>query len=336
VNAEIYFYGLHPLPNKNPSRWLKAFRRASDDLLDGALFFSLSISSAGWVSFHSGKSYYEKLVFTSANVLALSSLFGFIAMFPDQYHRKRGHVLFLLIGSILVESSFQYVAYLIENSKTKYSDYNCLHDKFDGRYHPAFFESLFFLLVGLSVVGGGGYLWYRLKNRGEVREWRTQHGPISGAELFVFRARLVLQVVTIMVVWAECIYLFKIRNIMAEVAGSSWSEGSWGFGQILALFVWAPPVLTAVATLGKYLIFTIRMVTLLIGIVLPRAWTGKEDPDEEGFEGEKDEKTGFLDPPYPLVSLHQRVIDAHDEIPPIVPEKLVPITTTSVATGVER
>jgi hypothetical protein len=114
--------------------------------------------------------------------------------------------------------------------------------------------------VGLSVVGGGGYLWYRLKNRGEVREWKTQHGPISGTELFVFRARLVLQVVTIMVVWAECIYLFKIRNIMAEVAGSSWSEGSWGFGQILALFVWAPPVLTAVATLGMCFIPTIRLV----------------------------------------------------------------------------
>jgi hypothetical protein len=327
---------LHPLPNRNPSRWLKAFRRASDDLLDGALFFSLSISSAGWVSFASGKSYYEKLVFTSANVLALSALFGFIAMFPDQYHRKRGHVLFLLIGSILVESSFQYVAYLIENSKTKYSDYNCLHEKFDGRYHPAFFESLFFLLVGLSVVGGGGYLWYRLKNRGEVREWKTKHGPISGTELLVFRARFVLQVVTIMVVWAECIYLFKIRHIMSQVAGSSWSEGAWGFGQILALFVWAPPVLTAVATLGKYLIFTIRLVASLIAIVLPRAWTGKEDPDEEGYEGEKDEKTGFMNTLYPPVSLSQRVIDAHDEIPPTVPEKIIPITNTSIATGAER
>jgi hypothetical protein len=146
----------------------------------------------------------------------------------------------------------------------------------------------------------------------------------------------VLQVVTIMVVWAECIYLFKIRNIMAEVAGSSWSEGAWGFGQILALFVWAPPVLTAVATLGMYLIFTIRLVASLMGIVLPRAWTGKEDPDDEGDEGEKDEKTGFLDPPYPLVNLHQRVVDAHDEIPPTEPERIIPIMTTSVATGVER
>ncbi len=70
--------------------------------------------------------------------------------------------------------------------------------------------------------------------------------------------------------------------------------------------------------------------------MLPRAWTGKEDPDEEGYEGEKDEKTGFLEPPYPLVNLHQRAIDAHDEIPPTVPAKNIPITTTSVATGVER
>jgi hypothetical protein len=251
VNAEIYIYGVHPLPQKNPSRWLKAFRRASDDLLDGALFFSLSISSAGWVSFHSGQSYYEKLVFTSANVLALSALFGFMAMFPRQYLRKRGYVLFLLIGGILVEGTIQYIAYFIEKSSTKYADYNCLHNQFHGRYHPSIFEAMFFVLVALSLIAGAGMLWYYLKHKGELKEWKIEYGPLTGIKLWAFRGRIVMQVVAIMVVWTECTYLFKIRHIMAEVAGPSWSEGAWGFGQILALFVWAPPLLSITATLCK-------------------------------------------------------------------------------------
>jgi hypothetical protein len=56
-----------------------------------------------------------------------------------------------------------------------------------------------------------------------------------------------------MVVWAEFIYIWKIRVIMSEVAGTaSWSENQWGFGQILALFVWAPPLLSICAILRKF------------------------------------------------------------------------------------
>ncbi|KAE9367697.1 hypothetical protein N431DRAFT_494620 [Stipitochalara longipes BDJ] len=295
VNAEIYIYGLHPVPQKNPSRFLKAFRRASDDLLDGALFFSLSISSAGWVSLHSGRSYYEKIVFTSANVLALSALFAFIAMFPGQYLKKRGHVLFMLVGGILVESSIQFVAYLIKQSNT-YPDYRCLHDNFKGRYHPVVFESLFFLLVGLSLVIGAIALWYWLGHKDEVKQWRRSHEPLKGVHLWGFRARVLIEVVAIMVVWAECIYLWKIRGIMAEVAGNSWSEGAWGFGQILALFVWAPPLLSIGTTL-----------------LLPTWMTGKVE--EAGGDGEEEEQ-------------EETKVESPRTI--YIPDKNVPVTTTAV------
>jgi len=296
VNAEIYHYGLHPVPQKNPSRFLKAFRRASDDLLDGALFFSLSISSAGWVSLHSGRSYYEKIVFTSANVLALSALFAFIAMFPGQYLKKRGHVLFLLVGSILVESAIQFVAYLIKNSHD-YPDYNCLHSHFNGRYHPVVFESLFFLLVGLSFVLGAIALWYWLGHKDEVKQWRTSHEPLKGLHLWGFRARVLVEVVAIMVVWAECIYLYKIRGIMAGVAGpTSWSENQWGFGQILALFVWAPPLLSIGTTLGTSIScssrsFISRMLSLT-RTVLPTWMTGKGEEGGESDGEEQEEQKG--------------------------------------------
>jgi hypothetical protein len=187
-------------------------------------------------------------------VLALSALFAFMAMFPGQYLKKRGHVLFLLIGGILVESSIQYIAYMAEHSELKYSDYYCLHDNvhFKGRYHPAIFQSLFFFLVGLCLVGSVAALWYYLYHKDEVRHWRKTQDPLSGLHLWTFRARLLVEVVAIVVVWTECIYLWKIRHMMAEVAGDSWSEGAWGFGQILALFIWAPPLLSICTTLRKF------------------------------------------------------------------------------------
>lgn len=298
MNYENFQYGIRPAPQANPSRFSKAFKKASDELLDGALFFSLSISSAGWVSFHSGRSYYEKLVFTSANILALSALLAFLAMFPGQGIDKRGYILVILILGILAESGVQYIVYLTENN-AKYSDYNCLHTRFESQgYHPNVFEALFFLLVGLSFIGGATALWYKLSHKQELKEREQYHKELTTRERWVFGARIFVEVVAIAVVWVECVYLYKIRHIMAQIAGASWSEGQWGFGQILALFIWFPPLLDISGTLCEYplilgLQFMSFLVFLLTGAVLPKAWTGKVDTVEIcGAGGKIDEKNG--------------------------------------------
>jgi hypothetical protein len=252
VNYEIYTKGFRAAPEKDPSRVTKAFRKASDELLDGALFFSFSISTAGWVSFHSGRSYYENLVFTSANILALSALFAFLAMFPHHGIEKRGYIVIILVAGILVESGIQYIFYLTENP-SKYSDYSCLHHRFENQnYHPKVFEALFFLLVGLSLIGGAAALWYRLKHGKELKKRNTEHKKLAGAELWAFAAGIFIEIVAITVVWVEFVYLLKIRHIMSQIAGATWSESNWGFGQILALFIWFPPLLDILGTLCEY------------------------------------------------------------------------------------
>lgn len=251
-NIEIAIYGVHPKPIMNPSRFVKAFRKASDELLDGALFFSLSISSAGWVSLHSGRSYYEKLVYTSANILALSALFAFLALFPGQGIEKRGYVLVLLVAGILVEGSIQYIVYLREPN-SKYDDYQCLHERFLAQgYHPTVFEALFFLLLGLSVVCGIIAMVYILLHKAQRAQNRLDNKGLTPVERMAFVARILVEVIAITVVWVECVYLWKIRHIMAGIAGDSWSEGAWGFGQILALFIWFPPVLDILGTVCEY------------------------------------------------------------------------------------
>jgi hypothetical protein len=74
---------------------------------------------------------------------------------------------------------------------------------------------------------------------------------------------------------------------------------------------------------------------LLIAVVLPKWMTGIEEPEGEGDEGDNDEKKGKSILQALPGSQHQRVLVVPNGIP-FVPEKTVPITTTSVATGVER
>jgi hypothetical protein len=174
-------------------------------------------------------------------------------MFPGQGIDKRGYILVILILGILAESGVQYIVYLTENNNIKYSDYTCLHRRFETQgYHPAVFEALFFLLVGLALIGGAVALWYKLSHKDQLKQRKEHHEKLTLLERWVFGARIFVEVVAIAVVWVECVYLYKIRHIMAQIAGASWSEGQWGFGQILALFIWFPPLLDISGTLCEY------------------------------------------------------------------------------------
>ncbi|KAF4627480.1 hypothetical protein G7Y89_g10681 [Cudoniella acicularis] len=253
----------------------EGLKKSSDGLLNGALFFSLSISSAGWVSFHSGRSYYEKLVFTSANILALSALFAlfaFIVMFAKERYLKKGDYIIegTLLGVILLESTVQYIVYLREPTE-KYQDYECLHAQFlDKGYRPTVFEALFFLLLGLSILAGIVALLLSLTSKGKEYTRTFAVGsdrPTSDSAAWLSKryywliwywiatlcadfTRVLIQVIALVVMWVELIYLWRIRHIMSNIAGNTWSEGAWGFGQILALFVWLPPVLDLVMWLA--------------------------------------------------------------------------------------
>jgi hypothetical protein len=212
-------------------------------------------------------------------------------MFTAEGRKKRGeYILGTMLAGILVESGIQYIVYLKEPSE-KYQDYACLHEQFlDQGYHPAVFEALFFLLLGLSVIAGIVAFFWVLKNAPLAKKVQKtnadskekedkQTGPETlststpaqtssstaaqqpptttkkipryhKVEFWVTVTRILIQVVALVVMWVELVYLWRIRNIMSKIAGDTWVEGSWGFGQILALFIWLPPVIDIVGWLG--------------------------------------------------------------------------------------
>ncbi|KAF8857020.1 hypothetical protein BDZ45DRAFT_726957 [Acephala macrosclerotiorum] len=248
----IYFVAIHFFQGLTlPKRVTNALKKASDELSDGALFFSLSISTAGWVSLASGTSYYEKLVFTSANVLALSALFAFLGMYTREGGEKRGQwIPSFMIFAILVESAIQYIVYLTQ-SNTKYDDYACLHPKLQAdSYNPTVFEALFFVLLGLSVIAAFvGAFWLGFKTTEKAEKVKRRKKVNETVENAIIYTRIFVQIVAITVMWVELVYLWEIRHIMSGIAGATWSEGAWGFGQILALFIWFPPVIDILGNL---------------------------------------------------------------------------------------
>lgn len=164
----------------------------------------------------------------------------------------------VLLG-ILTESAIQYIVYLREPNQ-RYNDYACLHAQFQyQRYHPEVFEALSFLLLGLSVIAGIVAL-IRMKDymRGHSKVQAVSEADIKAAEkkreridFWVTVTRIFIQTVAIVVMWVELVYLWKIRNIMAKIARDTWLEDEWGFGQILALFIWLPLIIDIVGWLGE-------------------------------------------------------------------------------------
>jgi hypothetical protein len=251
-----YVTGRYPfvvawVPAEIRRRFSQGLWVASEGLLDSALFFSFAISCAGWVSLHGERSYYEYLVFFSANILAVSALFVFLAMFIDEGLEKRGRVLIFLLLAILLQGAVEFIVFRTK-STDKWPDYQCLQSQFqDEGYRPGVFEDLFFVLVVLSILAG--FTKFLHDQWGKKYRHRGVEDPpeMAQVKLWVFGARIVVQTIANVVVLVELVYIWKIRHIMARIAGPSWQEGSWGFGQILALFFWLPSVLDILCTLGE-------------------------------------------------------------------------------------
>jgi len=205
----------------------------------------------------------------------------------------------IIIIAILTESAIQYIVYLTEPND-KYRDYACLHLQFeDEGYHPTIFEALFFLLLGLSILAGiVAAVWFVHSFRAthgsssQQGHHSAQHAPAKAASATaasgtsasvrpkwvdgcVNWTRIFIQTVAIVVMWVELVYLWKIRRIMSEIAGATWSEGAWGFGQILALFIWVPPI-----------------IDILSWLILPRSMLGPAEGEKENQGAPRSDSRG--------------------------------------------
>lgn len=61
----------------------------------------------------------------------------------------------------------------------------------------------------------------------------------------------VLSFLSIPLMWFNIAFVVRVRHAMGVVAGDTWSENQVGFGQVLALLIWAPVILGFALSLGQ-------------------------------------------------------------------------------------
>src|SRR2546421_6255852 len=59
-----------------------------------------------------------------------------------------------------------------------------------------------------------------------------------------------LSFLSVPLMWLDVAFILRVRRAMSVVAGPTWIENQFGFGQILAVFLWMPVVLGFTLTLG--------------------------------------------------------------------------------------
>jgi hypothetical protein len=60
-----------------------------------------------------------------------------------------------------------------------------------------------------------------------------------------------LSLVSFPLMWFDVAFILRLRRAMSVVGGSAWIENQVGFGQILALLIWVPVMVSFTLTLSK-------------------------------------------------------------------------------------
>lgn len=239
-------------------------------LLGSSWFFALSLAVTVSILWGRIGTYYEALVATSTSLLTVfalgcSMVFNWKSAFSDATQ-----VLIYLALCLLLPIIADNAYHLITTSQPKYGDWACLKQQggFTTRvlgligptfyigmvivFAASFFGTIAFLLLNATLHFFARYL--RPNQRDRLRRfkkwkikliWSSWKNKIQNDEFqkswswwlgtfFVFS----FMVLT----WMETINIILLRKAMHEISGPAWTEASWGFGQVLAIFIWLPVI----------------------------------------------------------------------------------------------
>lgn len=96
------------------------------------------------------------------------------------------------------------------------------------------------------------WIWMLASRTRRNRPMRRNRGDWDQIPHLHFKKLIfaVILVFAIVLMWGVVAFMWVIRSNMQGSAGPSWTENTWGFGQILAMLVWAPVILSFMIILG--------------------------------------------------------------------------------------
>ncbi|RDL37679.1 uncharacterized protein BP5553_05112 [Venustampulla echinocandica] len=217
-------------------RLMDAARFSVSGFLDTAMVFNLSVVIAGIVIIPQSKKLYDML---QSTLMAGFSLGVVLAIWPLQKRIKARKLLrngFLVLNIFLtfIEISMIYILQKWEKNTTR-RETDCLPEVFQSVNRPSVYFFLLQILIGTALFGA---FWVIILTAKPIPK------PVSNWPLFRFVQKMPWGVITCIYgyisLWLTLGGLFYVRHLVQVRIGESYSDNSWGFGQVMALATWLP------------------------------------------------------------------------------------------------
>jgi hypothetical protein len=216
----------------------EVFNDARVVYLDTTMVFSISVSIATMVFASTVDTRYELSFATVVPLIAMApTLSAFAAAVQHKMKRWRLRLMLALITTALGVVAAVWAGWLGRMENHKFLDHNCDSPLFITRHlmgHMAIFPMSFLVCVCL-MLSSVFLSWAFWKRRGRK----------AGMEN-VFKSRKLRAALTFVAFaygWAGMALLIILRVGISRMAGKNYAENQWGFGQVVAVFVWAPVLL---------------------------------------------------------------------------------------------
>ncbi|KAF1985120.1 hypothetical protein K402DRAFT_118289 [Aulographum hederae CBS 113979] len=231
-------------------------RAAKKAYFDSAVFWAYSVMIAAFVLLINAEYFYDVVTASLTVFIAGAPLVSTLAFLqtdgrtiwrddnrrPHDYTSRLWLTMVLHLSTVVITAIALYNWLNISDLQGTYRDYACFQTQFRNDNRRGFLVAvvleLFVVLVVL--VGFFGFmaiditdLIYSFGNRQRLRRAFAHRRYLRAAQFFVMMFALLKGWLSMSLLWASW-------SIEKRLAGDSWQELNWGFGQVLALFVWAP------------------------------------------------------------------------------------------------
>ncbi|PVH75400.1 hypothetical protein DL98DRAFT_658105 [Cadophora sp. DSE1049] len=236
-------------------RYANVVDDASASFLDGAMYFLLALCLAALIDIQSSSLYSHYL----ANTIIIAMFFSLVTLALITKRavvlKKRAPICLCLGVSAAV---FAVTQALISSGKfSDDADSACLKAQLKiekGITQGAFDIVPLFMLAAIIFfsIAMLGSVWYTPNSNNA----RTSTKSPTYAKAFKFAAKMwwmsypFIGMVVLFGVWLHIYLLINLRRLMRELAGDTWSEAEWGFGQVTAVLMWLPVLFTPLWEVG--------------------------------------------------------------------------------------
>ncbi|KAE9371838.1 hypothetical protein N431DRAFT_492124 [Stipitochalara longipes BDJ] len=214
---------------KVPDRLSNAFHQASGNLLDGAMYFLLSLSLANLCLVLSPDitqySFYASgIIVVRERVVIIGLCSPFIIAF----------LVLTIVLAVTLDSSQD----MFEQDFGYFADQVCLHNQLNALQNSppgGFYKNI--LVITYSLLGAFTILVLML-NRNRILDVDA-HKLTTREKVYL----TVLSSVPVALAWFHVVLLQNLREAMCIMTENHWSSSSWSYGQVVALIMWIPAMM---------------------------------------------------------------------------------------------